>query len=256
MMIAVTHKPSPLLNNCELTFLPSQKIDLDKARIQHNNYCRMLSECGAEVITLDGNVSLPDSAFVEDTAIVLDEIAIVTPMGVSSRQEETELIEKELVKFHLVAKIKPPAKIEGGDVLQIGNNLYVGISSRTNVKGIEALNEIVKLFGYKVFVVKFRGSLHLKTACTALDDETVLINPEWIDSETFKHFKVICVPTDEPFAANILRIGETICIHSEFTKTIESIEKVSYNTKQVDISEFLKAEAGLTCLSLVFNISE
>lgn len=256
MLTAITHKPSPLLNKCELTFLPSQKIDLDKAKSQHENYCRILSESGVKVITLDGNVSLPDSAFVEDTAIVLNEIAIITPMGVSSRQEETELIEKELVKYRLVAKIKPPAKIEGGDVLQIGKNLYVGISSRTNVKGIEALNEIVKPFGYKVLVVKFRGSLHLKTACTALDDETVLINPEWIDSETFKQFKVVNVPKNEPFAANVLRIGDTICIHSEFTKTIESIEKVGFKTKQVDISEFLKAEAGLTCLSLIFNISE
>lgn len=253
MLTAITHKPSPLLNNCELTFLPSQKIDFQKAQLQHKNYCRMLSECGAEVVTLDGNIALPDSAFVEDTAIVLDEIAIITPMGVSSRQEETELIEKELVKFRPVAKIDPPAKIEGGDVLRIKKNLYVGISSRTNVKGIEALNEFVKPFGYKVYVVRFRSSLHLKTACTALDDETVLINPEWIDSEIFKDFKVICASKDEPFAANILRIGETICVHSEFTKTIESIQKVGFNTKQVNISEFLKAEAGLTCLSLIFS---
>ena len=213
----------------------------------------MLSECSAEVITLDENISLPDSAFVEDTAIVLDEIAIITPMGVSSRQKETAFIEKELVKFRPVAKIEPPAKIEGGDVLQIGKNLYVGISSRTNVKGIETLNEIVKPFGYKVFVVKFRGSLHLKTACTALDDETILMNPEWIDSETFKQFKVIYVPKDEPFAANVLRIGDAICIHTGFTKTIEKLEKLGLKTKQANISEFLKAEAGLTCLSLIFK---
>ena len=137
--------------------------------------------------------------------------------------------------------------------MQSGKNLYAGNSSRTNLAGINALSEIAKPFGYKVFAVDVRDSLHLTTACTALDDETILLNPEWIEAEVFKAFRKIYLPQDEPFAANILRIGETICVHSKFANTIKKIENLGYKTKQVNISEFLKAEAGLTCLSLVFK---
>lgn len=253
MLTAITHKPSPHLNNCELTFLSAQQIDYQKAQTQHKNYCKMLSDLGANVITLDENLEMPDCAFVEDTAIVFDEIAIITSMGVSSRRGETKVIEKKLEEFRPVKKIELPAQIEGGDVLQIGKSLFVGNSSRTNLEGIEALREIVTSFGYKVFAVEVRGSLHLTTACTALDAETILVNPEWIQTEVFKDLRKINLPQNEPFAANILRIGKTICIHSEFTETAEKIEKLGYKIRQINISEFLKAEAGLTCLSLVFK---
>ena len=253
MLKAVTHKPSPLLKNCELTFLPRQKMDFQKTQIQHENYCDTLSKLGADVIILEENLDLPDCAFVEDAAIVLDEIAIITSMGVSTRRGETKLIEKKLAKFRPLEKIKLPAKIEGGDVLTIGKNLFVGNSSRTNAEGISALKKIVNPFGYKVFAVDVLGSLHLKTACTALDSETILVNPEWIETEVFKDFRKINLPQNEPFAANILRINDTICIHSAFTETAEKIEKLGYKISTVNISEFLKAEAGLTCLSLIFE---
>lgn len=255
MLTAITHKPSPRLNDCELTFLSAQQIDFQKAQTQHKAYCDTLSSLGANVITLDENPDLPDSVFVEDTAIVLDEVAIITSMGVASRRKETKAIEKKLAEFRPLEKIRLPAKIEGGDVLTIGKELFVGNSSRTNLDGINALREIVSPFGYKVFAADVRGSLHLTTACTALDDETVLINPEWIEAEVFKNFRKINLPQNEPFAANILRVGETICIDSKFTKTKKKIKKLRYKTKSINISEFLKAEAGLTCLSLVFKNS-
>jgi dimethylargininase len=253
MLTAITHTPSPFIQNCELTFLPSQTIDFEKAKNQHKAYCRMLAECGAEVINLDGNIEFPDCAFVEDTAIILDKTAVITPMGIPSRRKETRLIEQQLAMFFPVIKIDLPAQIEGGDVLRIGRGLYVGRSNRTDRRGIKILENIIKPFGYQVFGIKVRGSLHLKTACTALDDKTVLLNPEWVDPADFKNFKIIKVPYDEPFAANILKINDTICLHKGFSKTIEKIEKIGYKTKTTDISEFLKAEAGLTCLSLIFD---
>lgn len=253
MLTAITHSPSSLLNNCELTFLRPEKINFEKAKRQHKNYCQMLEKCDVKVLVLNKNTDLPDSAFVEDTAIVLDEIAIITPMGVASRQNETKLIEIELEPFRPIVKVESPAKIEGGDVLRIGKNLYVGNSTRTNTKGIKALAKIVKPFGYKVIEVKVHNSLHLKTACMALDDETILFNPKWFDSEVFKDFRKIEISSNEPFAGNILKIKDTICIHSGFSKTREIIEKLGFKTKKIDISEFLKAEAGLTCLSLIFN---
>lgn len=253
MLTAITHKPSPHLNDCELTFLSAQEIDFQKAQIQHENYCQMLSKLGADVITLEENLDLPDCAFVEDTAVVLDEVAIITSMGVSSRRRETEAVEKKLAEFRPVKRIELPAQIEGGDVLAIDKNIFVGNSSRTNAEGINDFREIVNPLGYKVFAVDVLSSLHLTTACTALDDETILINPEWIKAEVFKGFRKINLPQSEPFTANILRINNTICIHSEFTETAENLEKLGYKIESINISEFLKAEAGLTCLSLVFE---
>jgi dimethylargininase len=255
MLTAITHQPSPLINNCELTFVNSTKIDFKKAETEHKNYCRMLSGCGVEVITLNKNKDFPDSAFVEDTAIVLDELAIITPMGVSSRADETKLIEEELIGFRALTKIKSPARIEGGDVLRIGKTLFTGLSSRTNSAGIKALKNITGSFGYEVLEVRVRGSLHLKTACTALDDETILCNPEWIETDDLKKFNLIEVASEEPFAANILKINNEIFAHAGFPKTNKKIEHLGYNISTTDISEFLKAEAGLTCLSLLFDSS-
>jgi dimethylargininase len=255
-LTAITHKPSPFLNNCQLTYLPAAKIDLEIANLQHESYCRTLAGLGLQVINLDANLKMPDCAFVEDTAIVLDEIAVITPMGVAARREETILIEKELAGFRPVKKINPPAKIEGGDVLRIGKDIFAGLSTRTNKKGIEALADIVRPFGYRVYAVRVKNSLHLKTACTAPDDETILLNREWIDERAFSGFRKVAVPPEEPFAANILKVKDTICIHPGWKKTIELIRGLGYRTKEIDISEFLKAEAGLTCLGLIFTTGQ
>ncbi len=253
MLTAITHIPSPLLNQCELTFLPSRPINLDMAAFQHRAYCDMLRSCGATVVTLDRNTAFPDSVFVEDTALVLDEIGIVTAMGAVSRQAETEAVACELTKFRRIERILPPATLEGGDVLQVGRCLYVGRSPRTNSEGEKALARIVEPFGYRTIGVKVQGCLHLKTGCTALDDTTVLINPEWIDPQPFNDLHTIAVSDREPFAANILRIGQTLCVHSGFAQTRERLERIGYDTKAVDISEFLRAEAGMTCMSLLFD---
>ena len=255
MLTALTHRPSPALNQCELTFLSSQPIDIDQANRQHAAYCDLLRQCGVEVITLDKNLALPDSVFVEDTALVLDEIAIMTSMGAASRRAETAVIETELAQFRPIARLSLPAQMEGGDILRVGQRLYVGLSTRTNTAGMNALAEIVAPYGYEVIGVSVTGCLHLKTGCTALDDRTILLNPDWIDSAPFAEFEQLPVPEAEPFAANILRIGQVICMHAGFTQTRTLIEQRGYRLEVVDISEFLKAEAGLTCMSLIFNTS-
>lgn len=253
LLTALTHKPSPHLENCELTYLASPTIDFEKAVCQHRSYVHMLRRCGVETIVLDDNPHLPDSVFVEDTAVVLDELAIMTPMGVASRQGESEAIESTLKKYRPLARIAHPARIEGGDVLRIGRELYVGLSTRTNARGIKALEALVAPHGYKVRRVKVSGCLHLKTGCTALDKHTVLINPTAVDQEPFKAFDQIAVPPEEPFAANILKIDETVCMHAGFKTTRQLIERRGYGIEATDISEFLKAEAGLTCMSLIFD---
>ncbi|MCB0193641.1 MAG: dimethylargininase [Anaerolineae bacterium] len=253
MLTAITHRPSPALSDCELTFISAQTIDHARAVQQHADYCHLLRRCGAKVIILDKNSDLPDSVFVEDTALVLDEIAIITTMGTESRRAETEVIATELSRFKSITRLRLPAQVEGGDILRIGHTLYVGHSTRTNSEGIKALAEIVEPYGYQVIDVEVMGCLHLKTGCTALDDHTVLLNPNWIDPQPFAAFDQIRVPETEPFAANILRIGPTIGIHSGFTQTQALIKQRGYTLAVTDISEFLKAEAGLTCMSLIIG---
>ena len=253
MLTALTHLPSPNLSRCELTYLAAQPIDFDKALSQHRAYVDMLQGCGVRVVELDANRHLADSVFIEDTALVLDEIAVMTPMGVASRQAESAAVEAALKKLKPVARIRPPAKLEGGDVLRIGRNIYVGLSTRTNEAGLQALAAIVRPHGYRVTGVEVTGCLHLKTGCTALDEHTVLINPAWVDVESFNDLEQIIVPPREPFAANILCIDGTIVMHAGFANTRQLVEARGYRVVNADISEFLKAEAGLTCMSLLFD---
>lgn len=258
MLSAVTHVPSPALQDCELTFLESEGIDLDQAALQHRRYCEMLEQCGVRVITLEKNRDLPDSVFVEDPIIVFDEVAVLTSMGVESRRKERATLAEFFNRYRRVAEINLPAKIEGGDVLKVGKQIFVGESPRTNLAGIMALKDIIAPYGYTVTPVKVDGCLHLKTGCTALDDSTIILNPDWVDSSVFAEFKCIQALAEEPFGANVLRLTggscDRLCMNEAFPKTIELVESLGYEVITTDISEFVKAEAGLTCMSVPFLV--
>lgn len=252
-MLAITHLPSPSFNECQLTFLNRQPIAVPLAVQQHRNYCEALCQEGLEVITLSGNSHLPDCAFVEDAAVVLDEIAIICSPRTTARQGEIEVIEEALSSYRRIERILFPATLEGGDVLRIGRKLYVGKTTRTNTPGIEALRQTVSKFGYEVAPVAVQGALHLKTACTALDSDTLLLNPAWIDSRIFKGFKIIEVAAEESFAANTLPLPPRVFMNAACPLTIDHVEREGIKVLPLVISEFSKAEAGLTCLSLVFD---
>lgn len=256
MLMAITHLPSPNLQNCELTFLESEAINIEKANEQHKNYRAMLERCGAKIIILNENIVLPDSVFVEDPIIVFDEVAVLTSMGVVSRRTESEYMEKIFSKYRKIERIFLPAKIEGGDVLHVGKKIFVGESARTNFEGIQALEAIIKPFGYEVIPVKVTGCLHLKTGATALDDKIVLINSSWVDATAFVGFEKIEIPSDEPFGANVLKMGEIICMNEAFPKSIALVKSLGYKVDSVNISEFVKAEAGLTCMSVLFTCKD
>jgi dimethylargininase len=252
MLNIVTHMVSPALQECELTFVESEPINIEKATKEHHQYCEMLEECGATVITLEENRALPDSVFVEDPIIVFDEVAVLSSMGVSSRRKELTTLETFFRHYRDVQQISLPARIEGGDVLKIGRRIYVGESARTNSDGIKALSDIIKPLGYEVIPVRVGGCLHLKTGCTALDENTILINPDWIETAPFYGFKIIETLPDEPFGANVLPIHDTICMNAAFPRTIKMVRGLGYQVRTTDITEFVKAEAGLTCMSIPF----
>jgi dimethylargininase len=253
MLRALTHKVSSRIAECEVTFVGRSPIDLPLAVRQHDHYCDVLKGLGVNVEKLSENESYPDSCFVEDTAIVVDELAIICSMGVPSRRGETKLIERKLSQYREIAHVSLPATIEGGDVLRIGKKIFIGQSRRTNLEGIDELAKILEPYGYRVVHVRTKGSLHLKSACTAIDEETLFVNPEWVELGAFRGFNLAYTPADEPWSANILRVGTTVCVQAGFPRAVELIERVAERVEIIDISELRKAEAGLTCSSIVFE---
>ena len=253
MIVALTREPARALEACELTYRERESIDAGVAARQHRAYCDALRACGASVFTLPRADGLPDSVFVEDTAIVLDEVAVLTRPGVESRRGEVALIESEVARLRPVVKVEAPATLEGGDVMRVGRTLYVGLSPRTNAEGADALRRFAAPHGYEVVTVGLRGCLHLKTGCSALDDATVLVNPEWVDARAFGGSETFDVDESEPWAANVLRVGDSVCVSAAFPRTAASLRARGYDVRGVEVSEFAKAEGGMTCMSLLFR---
>ncbi len=253
MFTAITRAVSPAIVNCELTFMQRQPIDLAKAQAQHHAYEQLLEKLGARVISLAAEPDLPDSMFVEDPAIVLDELAVILPLGTKSRQPEAPSLAKALAPFRKLAHITAPGSIEGGDVLRINRTLFVGLTSRTNGEGIRQLTTILSPYGYKIVAVPVTGCLHLKSAVTYLGRNTLLANRQWFDPAPFDNFDWIDVAPEEPHAANALALNDTVIFPASFPQTRAKIEAAGFHVTPIDISELQKAESGLTCSSLIFQ---
>ncbi len=251
-MLALTHLPSPRMGDGLRTHVARTPIDNDLAIRQHAAYCARLRQCGASVRTLDVNRELPDCTFIEDTAIVLDELAVLTSMGNPARRPELPGIARELASYRPVSRIELPAAIEGGDVLRVRRTLLVGLSLRTNREGVQALQAFVEPHGYRVIPVPVRDCLHLKTACTALPDGCLLLNPAWLNADSLGEFEQLAVCAHEPWAANTLTVGNQVCISSAYPATADSIRRRGFDVRPIELSEFAKAEGCVTCLSLLF----
>jgi dimethylargininase len=249
-MIALTRKPGRTLSSAELTFQPRREIDLSRALEQHTAYESCLEELGARVISLPADPDYPDSVFVEDPAIVLEEAAILTRPGAESRRGETAAIGEALAPYRELRFVHEPATLEGGDVLRAGRTLYVGVSQRTNLDGVSALSRLTQAFGYRVTPVIVKNCLHLKTACAALPDGRILVHRAWIDSAPIA---AVLLDAPEPQGANVLDIAGTVLAPHSAPRTAELLHREGYRVRTLDISEFEKAEGGLTCLSLLFS---
>jgi len=253
MLTALTRQISSALGACQLEFLPRVQIDFVRAMRQHCEYQGALAELGAYVVTLPTEPKLPDCVFVEDPALVLDEVAVISRMGAESRRLEAETLAAEIAKYRKLLRLEAPATLEGGDVMRIGKTLYVGRSRRTNVEGIQQLAKLLDPYGYYVVPVEVGDCLHLKSACSFVGDNTILANRAWMDQDALCSLKILDVPEEEPRAANALRIGETVLMPSAFPKTCDLLEKSGFRVRRLDNSELLKAEAGVTCMSLLFD---
>jgi dimethylargininase len=253
MLTAITRAVSPAIVNCELTFVARQPIDLSKARAQHRAYEQLLEKLGARIISLPAEPNLPDSMFVEDPAIVLDELAVILPLGTASRRPEATTLAKALSKFRPIEYVMPPGTLEGGDVLRIDRKLFVGLSRRTNAEGVRQLAAILGPHDYEVVSVPVTGCLHLKSAVTYLGRNTLLANRAWTDTKPFVGYDWIDVALEEPHAANALAISGTVIFPASFPLTRARLEAQGFDVTPLDISELQKAESGLTCSSLLFE---
>jgi dimethylargininase len=253
MLTAITRAVSPAFANCELSFVGRQPIDLKVAGAQHRAYEKLLEQLGAQVISLPAEPNLPDSMFVEDPAIVLDELAVIMPLGTDSRRAESASLARALEPFRKLAHITLPATMEGGDILRIDRKLYVGLSRRTNPEGIRQLRDLLRPYDYQVIAVPVSGCLHLKSAVTFLGRDILLANRSWFDPTPLSGYRWMDVALDEPHAANALAINGQVIFPASFPKTRSSLAAAGFNILPLDISELQKAESGLTCSSLLFD---
>jgi dimethylargininase len=252
-LIAITRQVSPAINQCELTHLERQPIDLQRAQAQHREYEEALRSLGVEVVSLLPMLDLPDSVFVEDAAVVLDECAIITRPGADSRRPETDLIAQVLFPFRRLFHIQAPATVDGGDVLVVGKRLFVGISSRSNQDAVEQMQGFLTPLGYTVHPVKVTGCLHLKSAVTQVGENLLLVNPAWVDRDDFPGMQFIDIDLSEPYAANAVLVGDHIIYPLAFPQTRKRLEAAGIKLVAVDASELAKAEGAVTCCSLVFK---
>ncbi len=251
--MALTREISPALAACELTHLAREPIDVERARRQHEAYERALSAVGCAVQRLPAGADIPDSVFIEDAAVVLDEVAVITRPGAESRRAEIDAVADALAAHRPLVRIDGPGTVDGGDVLVADRTVFVGRSARTNEAGIQQLREALAPFGYEVRAVPVHGCLHLKTAVTQVSDGRLLVNRDWVPAAAFGGWDLIDVDPAEPFAANGLRIGDAVIYPEAFPRTRGRLEAPGIRIVPVPADELAKAEGAVTCCSLVFR---
>ena len=253
MVIAITREVSSRFNECEITHIDRTPIDLNIARQQHHEYTQALAQIGYQMIELPEEQDLPDSVFVEDTAFILPEVAVITRPGADSRKPETESIIQALSPHRPLVHVTAPATVDGGDVLVLGKKIYIGLSTRSTMEAVDQLQNLLDNYGYKVTGVELTDCLHLKTAVTRVDDKTLLINKNWVNPSHFSGYDLIDVDPSEPFGANCLPVKDVIIYPTSFPKTQTKLEQKGYNIMNVKLDELAKAEGAVTCCSLIIK---
>ena len=254
MRLAITRAVSPSLANCELTYVQREPIDYPRAVAQHRAYADLLRQLGLTVVELAADPALPDCCFVEDIAVVLDEVAVLTRPGAPSRRGETAAVASALQAYRPLVHLEAPARIDGGDVLVLGKRILVGLSNRTDAAGLRAFDEAVRPHGYTVEPVAMQGCLHLKTAVTAAAPGLLLVNPEWIEAAPLRGLDQVTVDAAEPWAANVVSVAGSVIAAAGFPRTADRLRARGLDVRTVDVSEFQKAEGGVTCKSLLLDV--
>jgi len=255
MLIAVTRAVSPTLANCELTHRPRDPISVADAMAEHAAYEAALRSVGATVVRAPAEPELPDAVFVEDTAIALDEVVVITRPGAATRRREVESMAPTLAAYKPITRIQSPATIDGGDVLRVGRRIYVGLSSRTNPEAIAQLGTLLARWDYEVIPVPFHGCLHLKSAVTQVGMRLLLMNDRYVHPASFRDMDILTVAPAEPDGANALLVADAVIYPAHYPATRERLARAGVRVIAVPASEIAKAEGGVTCCSILFEQS-
>ncbi|MFQ5674078.1 MAG: dimethylarginine dimethylaminohydrolase family protein [Nitrospinales bacterium] len=247
-LIALVREPAPSFARALSTHPARNDIDVHRALRQHRAYVRALRQAGARVVYLQPDESLADAPFVEDTAIILDDRALICSPKAPSRRGEAQSVIPEIRKHRSLEILEPPVFIDGGDVLNVGGTLYVGLSQRTNQQAVEYLR---KQTPNPVVAVPVLRGLHLKSAVSRLNDETLIIDPSRVEASALQTFRRIEVTAGETYAANCLAIGNHAILPEGYPRVAQQIEALGLTVLPVPMSEFEKADGGVTCLSLI-----
>ena len=253
MLIAVTRAVSPTLANCELTHRPRDPISVADAMAEHAAYEAALRSVGATVVRAPAEPELPDAVFVEDTAIALDEVVVITRPGAATRRREVESMATVLAAYKPIARIQSPATIDGGDVLRVGRRIYVGLSSRTNPEAIAQLGMLLAQWDYEVIPVPFHGCLHLKSAVTQIGERRLLLNDRYVHPASFRDVDFLTVAPAEPDGANALSVAGAVIYPAHYPATRERLARAGMRVIPVPAAEIAKAEGGVTCCSILFE---
>lgn len=256
MRIALTREVSPAIGRCELTHLPRVPIDPLRAATQHRAYRDTLAALGCAVVALPPDPDLPDSVFVEDAAVVVDEVAVILRSGAASRRPEAAAVAAALAPYRRLVHLTEPGTLDGGDVLRLDRVLHVGASGRSDAAGIAQLAAALGPFGYSVRAVPVRGCLHLKSAVTEVAPGVLLGNGDWVARDAFARAEWVEVHPAEPRAANALLIGGVVVYPASHPRTAERLVGRGIAVRAVGVSELEKAEGAVTCCSIVFESAE
>lgn len=253
MRIAITRPVSPRIVDCLLTFQERDPIDVDLAEAQHRAYEEILSTLGCRIERLPAEPDLPDAVFVEDAAVVLDEVGILMHPGAETRRLEVITVAEKLANYRRLLRIEPPGTMDGGDVLRVGKVVFVGRSSRSNDEGILQMRNLLEPYGYRVTDVPIEDCLHLKSAVTQVGRNKLLIDAKWVDPALFDAYDFVEADPSEHHAANALLVGNCVIYPSAHVRTRRRLEDAGISVVSVDVSELAKAEGGVTCCSLIFT---
>jgi dimethylargininase len=234
------------------TTVSSEPADYGLMLKQHEAYLTSLSAAGLEVIVLDPQPDFPDAHFVEDTAVVTPDVAVITIPGAGARRGEEESIIPALAEFRKIERIQAPGTVDGGDVLQVGNHFFIGLSERTNQEGAEQLGRILQAYNYTWTMVAVSAGLHFKSSVNYVGQNTLLVTPDFSAREQLEGYDHIVLDSSEAYAANTLLVNEHLLIPAGYPITRKRLETLGLNIIELEVSEVRRMDGGLTCMSLRF----
>jgi dimethylargininase len=249
MKNALVREPGKSYHKCISSHPSHKKVSVIRAISQHREYVKTLKDLGLDVIELPPSDSFPDSCFVEDTSVIHNGRVLISHMGAESRRGEELDVQRVLIEFLPVYFTRPPATIEGGDVIHFPKYLISGITQRTNQEGVNSLSRFLQT---EVEVIIDRSITHLKSYVTYLDQDNVIMNKRFVDHPIFTKMNKVILKDTDSYASNTLTYNGTVLIPKKYPSVSDSLKELDYDVILVEMSEFERCEGALTCLSLLF----